>query len=80
VDTIACDPIYNIGFPERVRLQREMARVARHRILFKGPWIPRAHGWRLRQTFLLASHTCANVAVFSVLEKLSAQQGFPSEP
>lgn len=68
-DTAACDPIYSIGFPERVRLQRELARVARRRILFKEPWIPRARGWRLVQTFLLASHTCQNVAVLSVLDR-----------
>ncbi len=73
IDTVACDPIYNLGFPERVRLQRELARVTRQRILFKAPWIPRAHGFRLRQAFLLASHTCQNVAVLSLLER-SGQQ------
>lgn len=73
VDTVACDPIYGLGFPERVRLQRELSRVARRRILFKAPWIPRARGFRLSQVFLLASHTCQNVAVLSVLERRGQQ-------
>lgn len=73
VDTVACDPIYGLGFPERVRLQRELSRVARRRILFKAPWIPRARGFRLSQAFLLASHTCQNVAVLSVLERRGHQ-------
>src|SRR5438132_1672841 len=73
VDTVACDPIYGIGFPERVRLQRELARVSRRRILFKGPWIPRARGFKLKEAFLLASHTCQNVAVLSVLERIGVQ-------
>ena len=75
VDTVACDPIYGIAFPNRVHLQRELARVARRRILFKGPWIPRARGFRLVGAFLLASHTCQNVAVLSVLEARAAQEG-----
>lgn len=73
IDTVACDPIYSLGFPERVRLQRELARVARRRILFKAPWIPRARGFKLIQAFLLASHTCQNVAVLSVLERRGQQ-------
>jgi hypothetical protein len=73
VDTIACDPMYNLGFDRRVHLQRELARVARRRILFKAPWIPRARRFRLIEIFLLASHTCQNVAVLSVLEASGTQ-------
>lgn len=73
IDTVACDPIYKLGFPERVRLQRELARVARRRILFKAPWIPRARGWKFSQAFLLASHTCQNVAILSVLDRAGHQ-------
>lgn len=69
-DTVACDPMYDLSMPQRVHLQRELCRVARHRVLFKGPWIPRASGWELKETILLASHTCANVAVFSWLERI----------
>lgn len=69
VDTVACDPIYSMGFDDRVRLQRELARVARWRVLFKGPWIPRVRGFRLGGVFLLASHTSQNVAVLSILNR-----------
>lgn len=68
-DTVACDPIYTLQYPDRVRLQRELVRVARRRLIFKAPWIPRATGFSLRETVLLASHTCANVAVLSVLDR-----------
>lgn len=67
-DTVACDPMYNLGNPDRIHLQRELARVGRQRILFKAPWIARATGWSLAETMLLASHTCANVAVLSRLD------------
>lgn len=67
-DTVACDPMYNLSNPDRIRLQRELARVARKRIIFKAPWIPRASGWLLVGCVLQGSHTCANVAVLSVLE------------
>lgn len=68
-ETVACDPPYDLSFPDRVHLQRELARVTRKRILFKAPWIPRATGWALGETVLIASHTCQNVAVLSVLER-----------
>jgi len=67
-DTVACDPIYGLEYPLRIYLQREIARVARRRIIFKAPWIPRASGWELVETVLIGSHTCANVAVLSLLE------------
>jgi hypothetical protein len=67
-DTVCCDPMYNLSNPIRVHLQRELVRVARRRLLFKAPWIPRATGWQLVETMLLASHTCANVAVLSRLD------------
>lgn len=69
-DTACCDPMYDLSMPQRVHLQRELVRVAGRRVLFKGPWIPRASGWNLIETTLLASHTCANVAVFSQLDRI----------
>lgn len=66
-DVVACDPPYDLHNPDRVKLQRELTRIARRRLLFKAPWIPRATGWRLEETVLLASHTCANVAVLTML-------------
>ncbi len=68
-DTVACDPIYELDYPNRIRLQREIGRVARLRIVFKAPWIPRINGWKLEETVLIGSHTCANVAVLSVLDR-----------
>lgn len=70
-DTVSCDPPYSLANPVRVRLQRELARVARRRIVFKAPWIPRAKGWTLRENLLtlIGSHTCASVAVLSVLDR-----------
>lgn len=68
-DTVACDPMYNLDHPKRVSLQRELARIARQRVIFKAPWLPRARGFRLHETTLLASHTCSNVAVLSVIER-----------
>ena len=73
IDTVACDPPYSIGHPDRIRLQREIVRVARKRVLFKAPWIPRATGWRAIEMVLLGSYTCANVAVLSVLECVGKQ-------
>lgn len=72
-DTVACDPRYGWTYMERVRLQRELARVALRRILFKAPWIPRATGWKLVETVLVASETCANVAVLSSLHCIARQ-------
>lgn len=68
-DTVACDPIYRLAMLRRIELQRELARIARRRILFKAPWIPRCHGFILRDTYLIGSHTCAYVSVLSVLER-----------
>ena len=73
IDTVACDPPYSIAHPDRIHLQRELVRVARKRVLFKAPWILRATGWRLLETVLLGSHTCANVAVLSVVECVGKQ-------
>lgn len=67
-DTVVCDPPYSIGHPDRIRLQRELTRIARSRLLFKAPWIPRATGWMMTEAVLLGSHTCANIALLSVLE------------
>ena len=67
-DMAACDPPYEIQYPHRIGLQRELARVSRKRVLLKAPWIMRARGWWLIETVLLAAHTCANVAVLSVLD------------
>ena len=78
-ETVCCDPMYNLGNPERIHLQRELARVATARLLFKAPWIPRASGWELKDTILIASHTCANVAVLSRLDKAAAADGFFDE-
>lgn len=73
--TVACDAIYRIDNRTRVHLQRELARVASHRIIFKGTWIPRATGWRVQKPVMgIFSHTCADVAVMVVLEKI------PHEP
>lgn len=72
-DVVGCDPLYELDYPNRVRLQREICRVARTRIVFKAPWIPRATGWRLIETVLIGSHTCANVAVLSVLDRTEPQ-------
>lgn len=74
-DTIACDPIYGLQYPDRIHLQREIARVARSRILFKAPWIPRAAGWTLREPVMgILSHTCANVAIMTALVRNDAHQ------
>ena len=62
--------MYELGNDQRVHLQRELTRVAKSRVLFKGPWIPRATGWRLVETVLMASHTCGNVAVLSRLDRM----------
>lgn len=72
-DTVACDPIYEMVYPDRVHLQRELTRVARLRVIFKAPWIPRASGWRLqdKSLTLIGSHTCANVALMCVLDVVS---------
>lgn len=75
--TVACDPPYELPFPDRVRLQRELARVAIWRIIFKGPWIPRCPGWTLTQTVLIASHTCQNVAILSILDQALNQPDLP---
>ena len=82
-DTVACDPIYGIDFRSRVLLQRELSRVARQRIIFKAPWIPRAAGWSLQDNLSTAilSHTCANISMLSILDrrpetKALALQGF----
>jgi hypothetical protein len=69
-DTVCCDPMYDLDNPTRVHLQRELTRVARTRVLFKAPWLPRATGWALVETVLMGSHTCANVAVLSRLDRL----------
>lgn len=69
IDTVACDPPYEMGFPLRVVMQRELFRVARQRVIFKAPWIPRGSGWDLKVTVLLCSHTCQNVAILSMLER-----------
>lgn len=69
-DTVCCDPMYELGTETRVYLQRELTRVARLRVIFKAPWIMRATGWQLVETVLLASHTCANVAVLSRLDRM----------
>lgn len=68
-DTVACDPPYGIPMPQRVHLQRELARLAKRRILFKGTWIPRATGWTMGETVLIGSHTCQNIGVLSVLDR-----------
>lgn len=67
--SVACDPIYELDYPRRIRLQRELFRVARERVIFKAPCIPRGSGWVLVDTTLIGSHTCANVAVLSVLQR-----------
>ena len=72
-DTVACDPIYGIPYPRRINLQRECARIARKRIVFKAPWVPRATGFKLIEAILILSHTCANVAVLSVLDREEPQ-------
>jgi hypothetical protein len=66
-ETVACDPMYELDHKLRVKLQREVFRVARRRVIFKAPWIPRGFGWYLTETVLVASHTCSNVAVLSLL-------------
>jgi len=70
--TVACDPMYGLSMPDRVHLQRELARVARARIILKATWIPRATGWHHRDDLLtvICSHTCQNIGVLSVLERL----------
>lgn len=78
-DTVACDPMYDLGNDLRVHLQRELTRVAKTRVLFKGPWIPRATGWNLIETVLMASHTCGNVAVLSRLDRIHGAGLFPPD-
>ena len=73
-DTVCCDPSYTIGYPDRVRLQRELVRVARQRVLFKAPWLLRGSGWHTTEVVLLASHTVANVALLSVFAPPSPGQ------
>lgn len=77
-DTVACDPMYALGTDQRVLLQRELTRVAKTRVLFKAPWIMRATGWQLVETVLMASHTCANVAVLSRLDRIHGVGLFPA--
>jgi len=69
-DTVCCDPPYELPFDRRVAVQRELFRIARQRVIFKAPWIPRGRGWKLMKAVLLCSHTCQNVAVLSVIEAL----------
>jgi len=78
-DTVCCDPMYHLLNPARVHLQRELTRVAKRRVLFKAPWIMRATGWQLIETVLMASHTCANVAVLSRLDRIHGVGLFPPE-
>lgn len=75
-DTVACDPPYELLYPNRVHLQRELVRVARRLVIFKAPWIPRASGWTLRTDCLtlIGTFTCANVAVLSVIERHAATE------
>lgn len=74
-DTVACDPPYEFNYPKRINLQRELTRVARKRILFKAPWVPRATGWRLVEPVIaILSHTCANVAVMVRLDKVPEEE------
>jgi hypothetical protein len=72
-DTVACDPMYDLTHPQRIRLQRELVRVARRRILFKAPWIPRGGGFAPRELVLWGSDTCTNVSVLAVLERDNSQ-------
>jgi Methyltransferase domain len=72
-DTVVCDPPYAIPYPDRVRLQRELARVARSRVILKAPWVMRAAGWKLADIVLLLSHTCANIAALTMMERSTAQ-------
>lgn len=67
-DTVACDPLYELAYPKRIELQRELFRVAKRRVIFKAPWIPRGAGWHLVETVLICSHTCSNVAVLCRLD------------
>ena len=76
-DTAACDPLYELSYPDRIKLQRELSRVARSRIIFKAPWIPRCAGWKLTETVLIGSHTCANVAVLSILDFMQKTKMLP---
>lgn len=76
-ETVCCDPMYELGNDQRVHLQRELTRVAKSRVLFKAPWIMRATGWQLVETVLMGSHTCANVAVLSRLDRMHGVGLFP---
>jgi hypothetical protein len=69
-ETVCCDPMYTLPHPERVYLQRELTRVAARRVLFKAPWLLRATGWDLKETVLLMSDTCADVAVLSRIDRV----------
>ena len=69
-DTSACDPPYGIAMPMRVHLQRELFRVTRQRLLFKGTWIPRGRGWKLAEAVLVGSHTCQNIGIMSVVDSV----------
>ena len=73
-ETVAADPMYNLDYPTRVFVQRELGRVAARRVLFKGPWVPRMTGFTLIETLLVLSDTCANVAVMSVLDRAEELQ------
>lgn len=76
-ETVCCDPMYELGNDQRVHLQRELTRVAKARVLFKAPWIMRATGWKLVETVLMGSHTCANIAVLSRLDRIHGDGLFP---
>lgn len=74
-DAVACDPIYELAYPKRITLQRELFRVARKLVIFKAPWIPRGSGWKLREPVMgILSHTCANVAVMVVLDRVPEEE------
>lgn len=70
-DTVACDPPYGVKNPYRVRLQRELFRVARRRVIWKAPWLLRGRGWVLRKDLLtmIGSHTCASISALAVFDR-----------
>ncbi len=73
-DTVACDPIYGIDLLRRVSLQRELLRVARRRLIFKAPWVPRGRGWKLQDPVMgIFSHTFSNVSILAILDRQAVE-------
>lgn len=72
--SLYCDPPWNLGYPQRIKLTKELGNVIKPggRLIMNCPWVPTCKGLKIEELYVLHHHYChQNVTLLTISRKVN---------